>query len=835
MEKIDKSGKGARRTQMNLSDTKVMYIYYLLGYKILANAHDTHHDNLADTDSASDIVKKNGDGGGILGGDPVKLTTSELRRRRRTTFFSRSAIFNYVSPEVQAQAENTYILALDGDVDFKPDAVRLLLDRMKKNKKVGAACGRIHPIGSGPIVWYQKFEYAIGHWLQKATEHVFGCVQCAPGCFTLFRGSALMDDNVARTYAMRATQAGHYVQFDQGEDRWLSTLLLQQGYRIDYCAASDALTHAPETFSEFFNQRRRWGPSTLANQIDLIGHWRTSVRMNDNLSTIYMFYQSMMLVSALLGPATIILLMAGSFRVMFKVTVVESYVLTLLGPIIYLFLCIFTKPSVQLSAGAILSAVYALVMTIVLVGTVGTAVSGSITSPDVIFLSTVIFIFLVSALLHPQELYCFIPGIMYLILIPAGYLVLTIYFLTNLHVVSWGTRETQHPATQEAKKEHAHDAKKKKDSHKEEQPKGGLLGWFGMHTLVQELRQLFKQVHDMIFQSVKRTTKKKTLSRTEQLLEELIVEMRRGRGEDTARIVGTKSVDNDQAEEEELVQNVQNTEDVQDAQEDHELDSEPEINSASHSSIADDIMAGDLDDGVQGSSPSLRLRTDNLHEPAWLDTLICGEGPVTKLSERERMFWAQLIHKYLYPLPQDRGHVAKISSDLRTLRNNVVFGFFMVSALWVALTMQLEVLQNELQDFVFFQIPRFGGGPTLKFQPLGLFFLATFGLILLTQFIGMFAHRWGTMLHTLSITQLGFGRREKEHKKVRDIIMRVTELQKLRNIELEPEPDYDEPLPDYDNEADDLDRRAQGHVIHIPDSVSGARPSYDFDAVDKDL
>ena len=45
--------------------------------------------------------------------------------------------------------ENTYLLALDGDVDFHPEAVRLLVDRMKKNKKVGAACGRIHPIGSG--------------------------------------------------------------------------------------------------------------------------------------------------------------------------------------------------------------------------------------------------------------------------------------------------------------------------------------------------------------------------------------------------------------------------------------------------------------------------------------------------------------------------------------------------------------------------------------------------------------------------------------------------------------------------------------------------------------
>jgi chitin synthase len=46
-------------------------------------------------------------------------------------------------------AENTFILALDGDVDFQPKAVQLLVDRMRKNPNVGAACGRIHPIGSG--------------------------------------------------------------------------------------------------------------------------------------------------------------------------------------------------------------------------------------------------------------------------------------------------------------------------------------------------------------------------------------------------------------------------------------------------------------------------------------------------------------------------------------------------------------------------------------------------------------------------------------------------------------------------------------------------------------
>jgi chitin synthase len=157
--------------------------------------------------------------------------------------------------------ENTYLLALDGDVDFHPEAVRLLVDRMKKNKKVGAACGRIHPIGSGkklmlinpfslphtsqgPMVWYQKFEYAIGHWLQKAAEHILGCVvrvildfvcqnyslfqMCSPGCFSLFRGSALMDDHVLRTYCTKSVEARHYVQYDQGEFNFLLCFIVDE-------------------------------------------------------------------------------------------------------------------------------------------------------------------------------------------------------------------------------------------------------------------------------------------------------------------------------------------------------------------------------------------------------------------------------------------------------------------------------------------------------------------------------------------------------------------------------------------------------------------------------
>ena len=85
----------------------------------------------------------------------------------------------------------TYVMALDGDVAFKPEAVRLVLNRLERNMDVAAACNQIKPSGNGWLVWFQRFEYAVGHWLQKTTEHVLGCVLCSPGCFSIIRCSFL--------------------------------------------------------------------------------------------------------------------------------------------------------------------------------------------------------------------------------------------------------------------------------------------------------------------------------------------------------------------------------------------------------------------------------------------------------------------------------------------------------------------------------------------------------------------------------------------------------------------------------------------------------------------
>ncbi|XP_024256311.1 chitin synthase chs-2-like [Oncorhynchus tshawytscha] len=345
--------------------------------------------------------------------------------------------------KMMKEKDNTYLLALDGDTDFQPYAVMLLIDRLKLYPRVGAACGRIHPTGTGPMVWYQKFEYAVGHWLQKTAEHVFGSVLCSPGCFSLFRGTALMDDNVMKRYTTKATEASHYVQYDQGEDRWLCTLLLQQGWRVEYNAASDAYTNAPQDFKEFYNQRRRWGPSTMANTIDLLGSGSLTSQRNSSISKPFILYQILSMAASILGPATICLMISGSLSFILDIDPNVALVLATVPPVVYLLLCFKLKSDTQIAIAAVMSVLYAFLMIGTALSIVGAMVEQqTIWTPSGLFIIGLVLMNIITAALHPKEFHLVVYGLLYFISIPSGYLLLTIYSMVNMNNVSWGTRET---------------------------------------------------------------------------------------------------------------------------------------------------------------------------------------------------------------------------------------------------------------------------------------------------------------------------------------------------------------------------------------------------------
>lgn len=174
-------------------------------------------------------------------------------------------------------------------------------------------------------------------------------------------------------------------------------------------------------------------------------------------------YQGLLFLSSVLGPSTVLLAMESSLASVLGVPGWVSILLTYLPTILFILICLKLKTNTQLNIAMLLSAIYALLMMAVVVGTfVNIAVEGWFT-PSAIFLYVLVGCFLLAGLFHPHEFVDLLWGVLYFICIPAGYLFLIIYAICNMNNVSWGTRETQKPILEQTGQV------KKKDKMKEEE------------------------------------------------------------------------------------------------------------------------------------------------------------------------------------------------------------------------------------------------------------------------------------------------------------------------------------------------------------------------------
>ena len=116
-------------------------------------------------------------------------------------------------------------MAANNDLQKEFDAITIQAYELRTQEKYDEALKLVQPFAEKGLAVAQHIVatfYYFGEsvpidlikaseWLQKAAEHILGCVMCSPGCFSLFRGSALVDDHVLRTYQMKSSEARHYV------------------------------------------------------------------------------------------------------------------------------------------------------------------------------------------------------------------------------------------------------------------------------------------------------------------------------------------------------------------------------------------------------------------------------------------------------------------------------------------------------------------------------------------------------------------------------------------------------------------------------------------------
>lgn len=175
-----------------------------------------------------------------------------------------------------------YCLQIDADTVVAPDsATRMIASFMQDTRLIGV-CGEtaLTNAKASMVTMIQVYEYYISHNLTKAFESLFGSVTCLPGCFSMYRIRAaetgkplFVSKEVVEGYAENRVDTLHMKNLlSLGEDRYLTTLLLKHHpkYKTKYIFRAHAWTIAPDSWTVFLSQRRRWINSTVHNLIELI-------------------------------------------------------------------------------------------------------------------------------------------------------------------------------------------------------------------------------------------------------------------------------------------------------------------------------------------------------------------------------------------------------------------------------------------------------------------------------------------------------------------------------------------------------------------------------------
>jgi hyaluronan synthase len=156
------------------------------------------------------------------------------------------------------KAQGEIIIFVDSDTFLFRDALRHIVCGFE-DPTLGASAGytEVENANVNALTGLQEVRYYVSYRLLKASESLFNCVTCCPGCLSAYRRSYVLE--VLDPW-LHQTFLGAAATF--GDDRSLTNFILRK-YRVIYNDLAVASTLVPTTWGRYMRQQVRWKKSWL--------------------------------------------------------------------------------------------------------------------------------------------------------------------------------------------------------------------------------------------------------------------------------------------------------------------------------------------------------------------------------------------------------------------------------------------------------------------------------------------------------------------------------------------------------------------------------------------
>ncbi|KAI6040337.1 glycosyltransferase family 2 protein [Pisolithus marmoratus] len=392
-----------------------------------------------------------------------------MKEKNQKKLNSHRWFFNAFAPMLQP---NVCVLL---DVGTRPgnNSIYRLWKTFDVNSNVGGACGEIAVYKGknwenllNPLVAAQNFEYKLSNILDKPTESMFGYISVLPGAFSAYRWIALQNGKDGQ---------GPLASYFKGEvlhggdtDIFTSNMCIYQrilcfeliakancNWVLRYVKGAIGETDVPESLPEFISQRRRWLNGSFFAAVYAIAHTGQILRSGHSTSRkatlmVETVYNLINLVFSWFAIVILSSSLEDSSFGMPSVKYFNALVQYFLASIIIacFLMSMGNKPRAAHRKYKLASVFLGVLMVYIMVASVfcGIAAASQAGGPLALLSVAITYgVYVTSSLLAFDPWHILTSFLPYLLLTPTYLCILSIYAFSNLHDISWGTKQDTVP------------------------------------------------------------------------------------------------------------------------------------------------------------------------------------------------------------------------------------------------------------------------------------------------------------------------------------------------------------------------------------------------------